>query len=243
MGLKQNTTILAQLPLRLRGGDPGTLRSMWGRTDLRNQSVGQGITSKTAGIPYGHYAPSSWNLPYTGGAISAFTFLGATFSASLLRGTPLDISGSVSVAFTSSTTVNATGNMQGSVTSFTPLSPESLAAAVWSALATDYNVANTMGNKLNLASSGGVDYNLLSQAVWTYSTRGLSSVGNQSVATEVNNTVTPAVWTYTLRSLTTVGNQAVAAEVANTVVPADVQYVNGIEVVGTGTAGDPWGPV
>jgi hypothetical protein len=133
--------------------------------------------------------------------------------------------------------------MQGSVTSFTPLSPESLAAAVWSALATDYNVANTMGNKLNLASSGGVDYNLLSQAVWTYSTRGLSSVGNQSVATEVNNTVTPAVWTYTLRSLTTVGNQAVAAEVANTVVPADVQYVNGIEVVGTGTAGDPWGPV
>jgi hypothetical protein len=111
--------------------------------------------------------------------------------------------------------------MQGSVTSFTPLSPESLAAAVWSALATDYNVANTMGNKLNLASSGGVDYNLLSQAVWTYSTRGLSSVGNQSVATEVNNTVTPA----------------------NTVVPADVQYVNGIEVVGTGTAGDPWGPV
>ena len=80
MALKQNTTILCQLPLRQRGGDPGTLRSMWGHTDLRNQSVGQGISSELAGIPYGHLGPSAWVLPYQSGAMSAFTFVGARFT-------------------------------------------------------------------------------------------------------------------------------------------------------------------
>lgn len=37
----------------------------------------------------------------------------------------------------------------------TPLSPEGLAAAVWEALATDYNEAGTMGEKLNDAGSAG----------------------------------------------------------------------------------------
>lgn len=36
-----------------------------------------------------------------------------------------------------------------------PLSPEGLARAVWSALATDYNVSGTMGYKLNSASAAG----------------------------------------------------------------------------------------
>jgi hypothetical protein len=91
MALKQNTSILCQLPLRQRGGDPGTLRSMWGRTDLRNQSVGEGIASELAGIPYGHLAPSSWNLPYQGGAMSAYTYIGATFTVD-----PLNVAGGVS---------------------------------------------------------------------------------------------------------------------------------------------------
>jgi hypothetical protein len=90
MALKQNTSILCQLPLRQRGGDPGTLRSMWGRTDLRNQSVGEGISSELAGIPYGHLAPSSWNLPYQSGAMSAYTYVGAAFTVS-----PLNLAGGV----------------------------------------------------------------------------------------------------------------------------------------------------
>ena len=90
MALKQNTSILCQLPLRQRGGDPGTLRSMWGRTDLRNQSVGEGINSELAGIPYGHLAPSSWNLPYQGGAMSAYTYIGASFTVD-----PLNLAGGV----------------------------------------------------------------------------------------------------------------------------------------------------
>lgn len=64
--------------------------------------------------------------------------------------------------------------MTGSMNPFTELSPEGLAKAVWSALATENNVANTMGSKLNTASSGGIDMSALAQAVWEYATRTLT---------------------------------------------------------------------
>ena len=73
MALKQNTALLGQLPIRLIGGSPGTFRALWGGSSLRNATVGQGITSQLAGIPSGHLAPSSWNLPNKPGAMSAFT--------------------------------------------------------------------------------------------------------------------------------------------------------------------------
>ena len=150
MGLKQNTTILAQLPLRLRGGDPGTLRSMWGRTDLRNQSVGEGISSELAGIPYGHLGPSSWVLPYQAGAMSAFTYAGATFSLGTLNvaaGRNLDgqvvvtftvgpsqldlivsAVGSSTVTFTTSGTILVALNAQGSATLSVTVGPSTLGA-------------------------------------------------------------------------------------------------------------------
>lgn len=72
---------------------------MWGRTDLRNQSVGEGITSELAGIPYGHLHPSSWNLPYQAGAMSAFTYVGAQFTVD-----PLNLAGGVAATGSSSIT-------------------------------------------------------------------------------------------------------------------------------------------
>lgn len=70
--------------------------------------------------------------------------------------------------------------MQGEWTPFTELSPENLARAVWEAIASEYNDTGTMGNKLNTASSGGVDMTALSQAVWEYTTRTLTSGGGSS---------------------------------------------------------------
>lgn len=56
-------------------------------------------------------------------------------------------------------------SMEGEWTPFTDLSPQGLAAAVWGAVASANNDAGTMGQKLNLASSGGVDYGDLADAV------------------------------------------------------------------------------
>ena len=101
MGLKQNTSILAQLPLRQLGGGVAGIRSMWGRAELRNQSAGEGIPSELAGIPSGHLAPSSWNLPYKPGAMSSFTSCVVQFSTStptLAAGRNID--GNTTVTFT-----------------------------------------------------------------------------------------------------------------------------------------------
>ena len=46
-----------------------------------------------------------------------------------------------------------TGTLAANITGESALSPQTLAAAVWSALAAQYNVAGTMGNKLNSAGS------------------------------------------------------------------------------------------
>ena len=214
MGLKQNTTLLAQMPLRHLGGAVGTMRPMWGRTDLRNQSVGQGIPSKLAGIPSGHLAPSSWTLPYKPGAMSSFTNLVVTVTPGTLNlaagrnisgdttvtitvnpadgqlivsavgstsitfnlaanlagalsasgstavtftvnnatlGAIVDAVGATLVQFSASATPRATGNLSGDITPFTELSPQSLSAAVWEALASAYNTPGSMGELLNSA--------------------------------------------------------------------------------------------
>ena len=50
-----------------------------------------------------------------------------------------------------------------------------IAQEVWQSQKTAYNAAGTMGNALNNASSGGVDYNALAAAVWANATRTLTS--------------------------------------------------------------------
>lgn len=318
MALKQNTALLGQLPIRLIGGSPGTFRALWGRSSLRNSTVGEGITSQLAGIPSGHLAPSSWNLPYKPGAMSAFTYTGATFTAGPLTmaagrnavgdstftftvgpsqlelvvsasGTSaitftltggaaavLQAVGSIAAQFTvgpstlgaisgifasqtitwsGSATPRGDGNMIGAVSPFTELSPENLAAAVWNALATEYNSAGTMGNKLNLASSGGIDYNTLAQAVWTYVTRELTITGNEAAADAVRAEIAAelaridvaissrlAAAGYT--PAPTASDNATAVLLAAEVAPikADIRKVNNYTVSGEGTASDPWGP-
>jgi len=218
MGLKANGTLLAAQPQRYLSCAAGQFRQLWDKTDLRNQSVGEGISSELAGIPYGHLHSSSWVLPTKPGAMSAFTSLQITvtpgslnlaegrnlvasttititvnnaqlnlivdavgsttitFSLSATLAGALSAIGDIPITFTVNTstlgaivdavastlinittaaTIRADGELAGDITPFTPLSPQSLAAAVWEALAADYNGAGTMGNKLNSAASAG----------------------------------------------------------------------------------------
>ena len=55
----------------------------------------------------------------------------------------------------SSADMRAIANMSCDITPFTTLSPENLAAAVWNAIAADFNDSGTMGNKMNSAASAG----------------------------------------------------------------------------------------
>ncbi len=76
---------------------------------------------------------------------------------------------SVQASLTGAGTLNLTpyavGELAADITGQSVLSPQSLAAAVWSALAAQYNESGTMGNKMNSAASGNIDYATLAAAV------------------------------------------------------------------------------
>jgi hypothetical protein len=92
----------------------------------------------------------------------SMTFTG---SGGLSMIVPFDGAGSFGIA--GSADLRGRLSMDGSWTPFSELSPENLAAAVWDAVASANNDAGTMGNKLNSAASGGVDYVALANAVRT----------------------------------------------------------------------------
>lgn len=76
-----------------------------------------------------------------------------------------DVQASLTGTGTLSLTPYAIGELSADITGQSVLSPQSLAAAVWSALAAQYNESGTMGNKMNLAASGSIDYATLAAAV------------------------------------------------------------------------------
>ena len=95
--LKQNTTIYAQYPFRLIGG-VGVERTMWDQTERRNKFLGEASFDKKCGVPSGHLAPSSWNLPQSSGGMSAFTSINGTGVANASGALGLNGSASLSGA-------------------------------------------------------------------------------------------------------------------------------------------------
>lgn len=89
----------------------------------------------------------------------------------------------VSGSGTASAQQYATGELGAVIRGYSDLTPEGIRDKVWQALAAEFNEAGTMGNKLNTASSGGVDIDALAQAVWEYATRTLTSGGSTNALT------------------------------------------------------------
>jgi hypothetical protein len=109
----------------------------------------------------------------------AFTVDAATLGAIV------DATGESQVAFSEAAVLTALGNISGAVTPFTELSPESLAAAVWNAIATEYNLVGTMGELLNSGGGGGGGGGggVTAAQIWSYATRTLTASPGPSAAT------------------------------------------------------------
>lgn len=123
------------------------------------------ITLGTAGDVYGQAAVAG----------TAGITIGATGDV----GGVAYLSGSANIAITASSTMGCTATVAGTAylsaaAEGATLTESGIAGAVWSAVASSYNAAGTMGSKLNTASSGGVDLDALAAAVWAYTVRGLS---------------------------------------------------------------------
>lgn len=162
--------------------------------------------------------------------LGAIADLSATTSFAITTNTPtmfpLDDSsplrtGSATFAFSGSLTRYAVGHMEGSALPYTELSPQSLAAAVWDSSLVDYQLDGSAGKSLSTASSGGVDLNLMAQAVWEYLDRTLTSGASGS-------------------SAPTAAEIVAALEAA--ILPVNLTQVRGQSLSGSGLESDPWGP-
>ena len=73
-------------------------------------------------------------------------------------------------------TLTGEGELGATITSYGSLTPEGIRDAIWGAAASSYNVSGTMGQKLNSAAVGGVDYQALAEAVWDSEVSGRTGV-------------------------------------------------------------------
>ena len=100
---------------------------------------------------------TSITFTLTGGAAAVLQAVGAitaTFTVGpATLGAESGVFGSTTFTFTATATPKALGNISGAVTPFTELSPQSLANAVWSALAVENDEVGSMGELLNSAGS------------------------------------------------------------------------------------------
>lgn len=74
--------------------------------------------------------------------------------------------------------IGGVGALVAEIKSYGDLSAEGLRDAIWNAVASNYTSTGTMGAKLNVAASGGVDYDTLAEAVWDKDVSG--STGNKA---------------------------------------------------------------
>ena len=88
--------------------------------------------------------------------------------------------------------MNATANMEADITPFTELSPESLTAAMWNALAAEYNSSGTMGEKLNAAGTAGDPWTTDLTSYNTANTAGKILKDNPAALEVINSNVKKA---------------------------------------------------
>lgn len=138
---------------------------------------------------------------------------------------PLDDSsplrtGTASFSVTGSLERYALGFMSGSTDVATVLTPASIASEVWNSALVEYQQDGSAGKSLSTASSGGVDLNLMAQAVWDYVSRTLTEGGGSSVDIPT-----------------------LVAALETAVLPVNMTQVRGQTLTGTGVTADPWRPV
>lgn len=131
----------------------------------------------------------STNTPILGAEASATGDSSFSFSVSgsilpLNDTSPLR-TGTTVITISGALTPYAIGSMIGTTDVVTELTTDSIASAVWRAISSSFNDAGTMGNKLNTASSGGVDMDALAQTVWEYALRSMPSAERSAIADAV----------------------------------------------------------
>ena len=112
-----------------------------------------------------------------------------------LLGAIADLIASGTMTVSGGLTAYAVGFMEGT-TEEAGLTNAGIANSVWNSILSNYTEAGSAGEALGLAGSGGVNYNTLAQAVWSYVTR---TVTSDAAPTSAENAT--AVWGQTIEGI------------------------------------------
>lgn len=115
-------------------------------------------TTATGGLIVSGSGSASITISATGNIKSIASASGSasiTISGSDALGALAGLSGTATITLSPTATIHAIGYLSGTSSNETEFSADALARAVWEALATDFNLAGTMGEKLNAAGSAG----------------------------------------------------------------------------------------
>ena len=95
-----------------------------------------------------------------------------------------------------STTLIANGELNADIKAYGSLTPEGIRDSIWNAVASTYNISGTMGQKLNSAAVGGVDYEDLAEAVLDaeISGRAVGSLGRTVEDTKKKANMIPGLY-------------------------------------------------
>ncbi len=191
--LKRVGSNFAQQPMRYIGNATAGARQMWTRGERFNQSIGQGISDKTAGIPPAYRPPTAWVLPYVAGAIKATSEVSG--------------SGTISAEAWAVRLIEASLNGDGTLTATGGLIVQLVAAITGNGDITNADVKAFLQAVANIGGTGSVTATLLGQAAAAAGLTGSGSVsptltgrGNMGAALTVTGTglstanVGAAVW-------------------------------------------------
>lgn len=160
-----NYSVLNKTAGRWLGGvSHATTRANFNTTNAsRNRFVGQASWDSKAAQPNGYLPPSSWVLPRVSGGMSS-TILGSSF---VLLVVPVagDLEASLSGLGDLLGTIKGAGTLSADIVvgASDPLSPQALAAAVWNALAVEFNDTGSFGELVQ--NNVGVDYDRIMREV------------------------------------------------------------------------------
>lgn len=192
------------------GGDMATFTLIRGTSTFTGgAAAGVNITSTIDGVGdltvTGQLVVSAVATLTGSGVISDAGLLAVLQASATLAGTgdltaSLDALGHVLATLTGaaseSATLTATGTLEAEITPFTDLSPQSLAGAVWAAVAADNNDPLSMGEKLNAAGTAGDPWTASLSGYTTSQAGGIVSLIHKLLR---NKTVTdPATGTITV---------------------------------------------
>jgi len=131
----------------------------------------------------------------------------------------------------------ASGSMSANIKGYGDLTPEGIRDSIWNALAANYNTTGTMGNKLNSAASGGVDYAALGAAVWEALTADHNTAGTFGAEVQAGGATAADVWAHSVEGGLTAEQlmRVMGAALAGKVAGADTGNITFTGVDGTTT--------